>query len=661
MDPGVGIEELGLPVDAHVHYGACLSAVELLIELTRDWDEGVASRESVMTSGSRPLNLVTLALACVVALNTAAHLDDGENLDDVAIHEELRSAINRRDYWRRVWDEAEKVIGPDAPRSVSNLIAHSQSRVDRVGDVTALGAFLEGYLDRVSQGGGSDVVDYLVDGAWQILVQANTVLVPEIKEGLDGFTRVFRLSGRLRDTALRTGVNLARKSICALGSLEAAELRRTVDWEVDSAHSRASPTRGGEAIAQSLDALLEGVFESIDRDNLPLRYIEVPVSFRRESSVPPARSEPSARDTSVSLANAWRVVAAWHCLLRDQPRLAPLVSSFDVVGYENAAPNWPFAIAFAEIAGRAQPHAIEPLYTVHAGEAYPLPSTGVRRVLEVLSFFEVAVARVGHALALGNADDDLSRGQWVAKLRGCAPTEILRDLATIAAHDFGAVSVAAVERFWDVVTHIPDYAAFDRSADVTQAVRLPFQREYWASLNVLRREGEGYTFRTNEIPPEVFAAATAEEKLAVLLARNEGTTATLGGLGSGVALDPLVGVLIEGTHAMRELSWALLDQRSGVIETCPTSNLITTEAGSYAELPARRWLAEDRPITVNSDDPGIFATTVHREYGHLFASGDRGVTAVLDRSRAWCAPTARKGGFDLTDPTVRTQLISRRP
>lgn len=50
------------------------------------------------------------------------------------------------------------------------------------------------------------------------------------------------------------------------------------------------------------------------------------------------------------------------------------------------------------------------------------------------------------------------------------------------------------------------------------------------------------------------------------------------------------------------------------IEICPTSNLITLGLKSYAEHPfLRDWLKLQYPISINTDDRGIFNTTLTKE------------------------------------------------
>ncbi|WP_067471537.1 adenosine deaminase [Actinomadura hibisca] len=50
------------------------------------------------------------------------------------------------------------------------------------------------------------------------------------------------------------------------------------------------------------------------------------------------------------------------------------------------------------------------------------------------------------------------------------------------------------------------------------------------------------------------------------------------------------------------------------LEVCPTSNVCTGQVASLAEHPLPRLLAEGLFVTLNSDDPPMFGTTLTREY-----------------------------------------------
>ncbi len=72
------------------------------------------------------------------------------------------------------------------------------------------------------------------------------------------------------------------------------------------------------------------------------------------------------------------------------------------------------------------------------------------------------------------------------------------------------------------------------------------------------------------------------------------------GHGTSAALDP-----------------ALLDHLAAegiALEVCPSSNLATRAVASMAEHPLPAFVAAGVPVTINSDDPPMFNTTLNREY-----------------------------------------------
>ncbi len=57
------------------------------------------------------------------------------------------------------------------------------------------------------------------------------------------------------------------------------------------------------------------------------------------------------------------------------------------------------------------------------------------------------------------------------------------------------------------------------------------------------------------------------------------------------------------------------------LEVCPTSNIFTRAYPSYDAHPVKQLFDAGVPITINSDDPTFFHTTLAEEYGHLEALG----------------------------------------
>jgi aminodeoxyfutalosine deaminase len=78
-----------------------------------------------------------------------------------------------------------------------------------------------------------------------------------------------------------------------------------------------------------------------------------------------------------------------------------------------------------------------------------------------------------------------------------------------------------------------------------------------------------------------------------------------------------------------------LAERRIPLEVCPTSNLRTRAVPSLAEHPLPRLVEAGVPVTINSDDPPMFGTTLNREYE--VAAG------LLDLDREGVADLAHAG------------------
>ena len=66
--------------------------------------------------------------------------------------------------------------------------------------------------------------------------------------------------------------------------------------------------------------------------------------------------------------------------------------------------------------------------------------------------------------------------------------------------------------------------------------------------------------------------------------------------------------------AADETLMAYLRDHDIALEVCPTSNVCTRSVPSLAEHPLPALVAAGVPVTINSDDPPMFATTLNQEY-----------------------------------------------
>jgi adenosine deaminase len=116
-------------------------------------------------------------------------------------------------------------------------------------------------------------------------------------------------------------------------------------------------------------------------------------------------------------------------------------------------------------------------------------------------------------------------------------------------------------------------------------------------------------------PPEKFADAFAKAGAAgvpcVLHAgETEGPASIWGALRTGSSLRIGHGVRCLEDAAL--VDW--LRERQTPLEVCPTSNVCLGVAASLAEHPLPRLMAEGLYVTLNSDDPPMFSTTLTDEF-----------------------------------------------
>ncbi|MEV4351213.1 adenosine deaminase [Actinoplanes sp. NPDC049596] len=96
---------------------------------------------------------------------------------------------------------------------------------------------------------------------------------------------------------------------------------------------------------------------------------------------------------------------------------------------------------------------------------------------------------------------------------------------------------------------------------------------------------------------------------------------------------------------------AHLREHDIALEVCPTSNVCTRSVPSLAEHPLPQLVAAGVPVTVNSDDPPMFSTTLNREY--------QVAADLLDLDEQGVADLARRGvRYSFLDDPARAALLA---
>jgi len=244
-------------------------------------------------------------------------------------------------------------------------------------------------------------------------------------------------------------------------------------------------------------------------------------------------------------------------------------------------------------------HFVEIFFTISSclktAEDYELIAYefGATMARQHVCYAEVTFSASTHCFSLGIPFDTFFTGLTNGRLR--------------AQKEFG------VEISWifDIVRDIPDESLNRRRAEYTLAVALEGMSDGVVALGLGGAE-IGH-------PPEQYAKWFEKAREAGLHsvphagetvgpASVWGAVQVLGAerLGHGVRS-------IEDPHLM-----AYLEERRIPLEVCPTSNVCLGIFAQMSNHPLPRLYAADIPVTINSDDPPLFNTTLNHEVGLLF-------------------------------------------
>ena len=97
---------------------------------------------------------------------------------------------------------------------------------------------------------------------------------------------------------------------------------------------------------------------------------------------------------------------------------------------------------------------------------------------------------------------------------------------------------------------------------------------------------------------------------------------------------------------------------------CPSSNIATRAVATLDEHPIRAFRDAGVTVTINSDDPPMFGTTLNREYeiaADLLGLDEAGVAELARAAvRASFADDGREGAHPRRDRRLRRRLSGRR-
>lgn len=359
---------------------------------------------------------------------------------------------------------------------------------------------------------------------------------------------------------------------------------------------RVSAARPATLQARVLRSQLQGFADFVrhDRDSPPLRLGFIYHLLRGPAD--------QVRETSQFM------IEGLLCLLDEVPSLRTWVVGIDAAGEEMLLPPRDLATGFRRVRERVQNQTnrpgLPPVHlgrTCHAGEDFRDLLTGLRYVDETVELFQLQPGeRIGHGLAVAIDPVDWYHGR--------------REVYPLTS---------------------------DHGLDLLWGIRLARLRDPEIDLRPDADLSHVLHLRLEEIAgsePARQAVDWCESQDQALTASNSGKAAVLPSESEIVArlgLDrnraphcvPVDTEYVEIVTKLRQRVFRRVERAEVILEVCPTSNLLIGRFPSYDRLPYTNLnrlhldpAADNEPqilFSINSDDPGMFQTTVANEYRAL--------------------------------------------
>lgn len=279
------------------------------------------------------------------------------------------------------------------------------------------------------------------------------------------------------------------------------------------------------------------------------------------------------------------------CVLQDFPYLRPLVVGYDAAGDERNSPPRQFVAAFQalrDLQSRLRPEAgVPPVrlgWTYHVGEDYADLMSALRHIDEVCCLLlRSEGGRLGHALALGESPQRFYQ-------RRRHYTEL-------------ALGSHVLDLVW----------AHGRLTEMREVADVPWLSARIAGLLYQGGDDEGAVrrcYREMNLQQRLPEQRREDELLAILGVRGAAAKRSI----ALRADERWVGLCaILQTDLRRRLAFQRL-----CVEANPTSNLLIGAYDHYGQLPYRTLVDARMALSLNTDDPGLFMTSLSGEYSAMY-------------------------------------------
>lgn len=310
-------------------------------------------------------------------------------------------------------------------------------------------------------------------------------------------------------------------------------------------------------------------------------------------------------------------------LINDNPELRPLIVGIDAAGKERSTEPRVFAPAYGLLQAYEQQHRPSPDqseirlgYSYHVGEDVSDYLVGLRHVEEVARLLLPKTGgRLGHGLILGE-----TASRFYLKRGGKTEPHFGAYLLSLIWAWGSLIEDSQVAEAKKVQTWIDKLQAGLSHGDLQRCHQAMWQQP---SLNEQDREPFPNEVLTMLSKPDNWKFARSENDLLGLLLPEE-QDKDRWQAPITVRPDPEDLVLLQ-TLQMK-LRQRLLTRRLS-IEVNPSSNLLVGGYSSYGDLPYRTMMKEGLELSLNTDDPGMFMTSLPNEFAAMYQGlKERGMT-----------------------------------
>lgn len=395
---------------------------------------------------------------------------------------------------------------------------------------------------------------------------------------------------------------------------------------------RVAPERGAMMV-HAFHAWMTGWLEHLERFGVPEHSMGLIVHFLKSSEKSDEVRARQVRRQARSLMNLLESV--------DGPRLfnetlRRFVVGIDAAGLERATQPRIFAPAFDDVrvrvdgGRRSGARQLSLGYTFHVGEDCWDVMNGLRHIDETRCLlFRHRRGRFGHGLIL--ADDPMrlyaKRGEWVEITRGRHVLDLVWAIKRLELRcDVSGQTISWLEARLR--------ACCGEVAGPGEVLGTRNQlEECWDAMNLDARDPN---------------AARIEQETGLLSRLGLHTAAAREGF---VRVEATPAWIQACTELQQWLRKACAYQ--GItIESNPTSNVLVGGYGDWKWLPYDVFIADSLPVSLNSDDPGIFLTTLPNEYERML---------VVQRDRLGSAKQAERWLEDRLRDAERSSFLTAVP